>query len=253
MSQITSNYSAGSATSNSNADSDAFNDINLDVFLELMVTELQNQDPLNPMENDELLAQISQIREVAATDRLTETLDAVLLGQNVSSATSLIGADVTAMTDEGERVSGNVRSVTISDGQPTLDLAVDIETSTSTTEGEMDQGTYVYDVVWEGSGGELFGVQIDANTAGLSDFNGSVQIHNLPETDGRKTVYRTDKSGQGESRSIGTLQGDAANFLDTVNDTNRSAQELTRTPQLITFARKASVSLSNVAEINPPE
>ena len=95
MSQISNALGAGSAASSTT--SNAFNDIDLNVFLELMITELQNQDPLNPLENDELLAQISQIREVGATDKLTQTLDAVLLGQNVSSATNLIGADVGAM------------------------------------------------------------------------------------------------------------------------------------------------------------
>ena len=69
----------------------------MDDFLDLMIAELQNQDPLNPLENDELIAQISQIREVGATEDLTNTLNAVLLGQNISSATSLIGADVVAL------------------------------------------------------------------------------------------------------------------------------------------------------------
>ncbi|MGI9458132.1 MAG: flagellar hook assembly protein FlgD, partial [Aeoliella sp.] len=90
----------------------ALNDLDLDAFLNLMIAELQNQDPLNPLENDELLAQISQIREVGATDRLTATLDSVLLGQNIASATSLIGAEVVALSEDGERVSGNVRRVT---------------------------------------------------------------------------------------------------------------------------------------------
>ena len=94
----------------------ALNNVNLDDFLNLMIAELQNQDPLNPLENDELIAQISQIREVGATEQLTSTLNAVLLGQNIASATNLIGADVVALNDAGQRVSGNVKVVTIADG-----------------------------------------------------------------------------------------------------------------------------------------
>lgn len=94
--------------------------LDMDHFLKLMLTELQNQDPLNPLENDQLLQQISQIREVGATDRLTDTLDAVLLGQNVSSATGLIGKSIEALDSRGNRVGGTVDRVSIADGEPTL-------------------------------------------------------------------------------------------------------------------------------------
>ena len=67
----------------------ALNQVDLDDFLKLMIAELQNQDPLNPLDNAEILAQISQIREVGATEELTSTLNAVLLGQNISSACAL--------------------------------------------------------------------------------------------------------------------------------------------------------------------
>ena len=83
----------------------ALNEVDLDDFLNLMIAELQNQDPLNPLENDELIAQISQIREVGATEQLTATLNAVLLGQNITSATNLIGADVVALNDALDRLA----------------------------------------------------------------------------------------------------------------------------------------------------
>ena len=47
-------------------------DTNLDDFLKLMIAELQNQDPLDPMENSEMLQQLSQMRSIGATDKLTE-------------------------------------------------------------------------------------------------------------------------------------------------------------------------------------
>ena len=36
-------------------------DLDLDVFLDLMLTQLQSQDPLNPMDNEEMINSISQI------------------------------------------------------------------------------------------------------------------------------------------------------------------------------------------------
>jgi flagellar hook assembly protein FlgD len=101
---------------------DALRDLNMDEFLQLMITELQNQDPLNPLENAEILQQISQIREIGATSRLTETLDAVLLGQNLTSASSMIGKTVEALSDDAKNVRGVVDKVTVTDGEPRLHI-----------------------------------------------------------------------------------------------------------------------------------
>lgn len=92
-------------------------DVGVDQFLQLMIAELQNQDPLNPLDNSELVQQISQIREISATNQLSETLSAVLLGQNMTTASSLIGKRITALTDDIENVEGVVDrvSVTIDD------------------------------------------------------------------------------------------------------------------------------------------
>ena len=116
---------ANTNTNSSGAGNDALGGLGMDHFLKLMITELQNQDPLNPMENSQLIEQIGQIRSVGATDKLTSTLDAVLLGQNVSSATNLIGKTVNALNDQGVKVTGEVDKVTIIDGQPRLHIGAD--------------------------------------------------------------------------------------------------------------------------------
>jgi flagellar basal-body rod modification protein FlgD len=101
---------------------EALRDLDMDQFLQLMITELQNQDPLNPMENTEILQQISQIREIGATGRLTETLDAVLLGQNLTSATGMIGKTVKALSADAKEVSGLVDRVSVTDGETRLHI-----------------------------------------------------------------------------------------------------------------------------------
>ncbi|MGQ9575381.1 MAG: flagellar hook assembly protein FlgD [Thermoguttaceae bacterium] len=95
---------------------DAFKDLNLDTFIQLLVAELQNQDPLSPMSNTEILQQVSQIRAIESNARLTSTLEAVLLGQNVATASSLLGRTVTGLSDESGKVTGKVDRVTIADG-----------------------------------------------------------------------------------------------------------------------------------------
>lgn len=89
----------------------------LSQFLDLMIAELQNQDPLNPMDNSEMLQQIGQIRSIDSTDKLTGTLDAVLLGQNLSSASGLIGKEIRALAEGGTYVTGVVDHVSIAGGE----------------------------------------------------------------------------------------------------------------------------------------
>jgi len=99
---------------------DAFKEVDLDDFLKLMITELRNQDPLNPMDNQELLQQITQIREIESNQRLTDTLQSVLLGQSLATASSLLGQTVRGLTVGEEQITGKVDRVSIEDGAAKL-------------------------------------------------------------------------------------------------------------------------------------
>ena len=118
----TSTNSTGSATSTKqNADSnDALRGLDMSEFLKLMIAQLQNQDPLQPLDNAEILQQISQIRQIGESQKLTNTLDSVLLNQNLSSASSLLGKNIKALTDDGTPVDGFVDRITVTGGTPRL-------------------------------------------------------------------------------------------------------------------------------------
>ena len=102
--------------------SDKFSSIGLEQFITLMVTELQNQDPLNPMDNAQLLDQLSNMQSITSTKKLTETLDAVMLGQNLSNAGGLIGKVVNGLTDGGDEVTGTVDKATLAGNIPYLNI-----------------------------------------------------------------------------------------------------------------------------------
>jgi len=111
-------------------DYDAFQNVDLNDFLKLLIAELQNQDPLNPMDNNEILQQVSQIREIESNQRLTDTLEAVLLGQNMTTASNMMGETIVALTDDSQVVTGRVDRVTIEEGEPKLhvgDYTVDLQ------------------------------------------------------------------------------------------------------------------------------
>ncbi len=91
----------------------SLNEVDMDQFLKLMIAELQNQDPLDPMETSEMMQQLSQMREISSTDKLTGTLDAVLMGQNLTTASSMIGKQISALTSDGTAVEGQVDRVSV--------------------------------------------------------------------------------------------------------------------------------------------
>jgi flagellar hook assembly protein FlgD len=231
------------------------NDVNIDDFLKIMITELQNQDPLNPLENDELIAQISQIRSVGATEKLTATLDSVLLGQNIASATNLIGAEIDAISDDNQRVTGLVEKVSVADGQPKLHLDLNPRAEVSDEAGEVEPGEYEYRVVWKHEG-RLLGVDPLARTEDKSitvdDDGSAILISNLPVTTTSKQVFRRE-AGENDFHLVGTLaDGKSATFLDTVASDNLAELVLSGTPQMMDPSRSFTVSLKNVGEIRPP-
>lgn len=113
MSQVNGTSSAGGAASTGKTAGGDLRDVDMDQFLKLLIAELQNQDPLNPMDNAAMLEQIGQIREIGATNKLTDTLDSVLLGQNLTTASSLIGRQVKALTDDAKDITGKVDRVSV--------------------------------------------------------------------------------------------------------------------------------------------
>ena len=256
MSPIPSLLEPKPASSQQFGEHNTLNDLDLDVFLKLLINEMQNQDPLNPMDNSEMLNQINQIREIGSTDKLTSTLDSVLLGQNITSSTNLIGKDVKAISDDNQQVSGTVTRVTIEDGIPKLQLDLNMKAEPSLEAGDVGQGEYGYRVVWQGEQGNLEGIELSGEDAvstesGINPYQ-SIQLRNLPVTAGTKRIYRTDNSGTGDYRLIGTLtDGSQSSYLDKTSDAGRS-----ETRQTEPFNKDASfgvrnfkVSLNNVSEV----
>lgn len=87
-------------------------------FLELMTTQLQSQDPLEPMENGAFIAQLAQFSTVSGMDRLVETVDALaqsLAGSSALEAGNLLdrSALVPVSSLDVGRVSSRVGAVDV--------------------------------------------------------------------------------------------------------------------------------------------
>ena len=89
------------------------NDIDLNQFLNLMLTELQNQDPLNPTDNAALLQQVGELRGISSNDQLVTTLKGFSNTQELTTASGLIGKTVKGLDVDAKDVNGEVTSVSV--------------------------------------------------------------------------------------------------------------------------------------------
>jgi flagellar basal-body rod modification protein FlgD len=91
-------------------------------FIRMMITQLQNQDPLKPASNQELMQQMAQISQMQSSTMLQTTLKELAVQNQIGAAGNLIGKMVEGLDENNERVSGMVASVRIEEGQVYLEL-----------------------------------------------------------------------------------------------------------------------------------
>ncbi len=83
-----------------------------DQFLQLLVTQMRYQNPLDPMDNTEFVAQLAQLSSLEQLENLNGTFEQVLLLQQLGSGASLVGRYVTYYEpNEGLRGEGWVQAV----------------------------------------------------------------------------------------------------------------------------------------------
>lgn len=84
-------------------------------YMKLLVTQLQNQNPLEPMSNEAMASQLAQFSQLAQLESMNTSFSDVLAGVQRSYAASLIGKEVSfadqSETGSGEIVSGTVEKV----------------------------------------------------------------------------------------------------------------------------------------------
>jgi len=94
-----------SALSASAATTEAKKDDASERFLKLLVTQMKNQDPLNPMDNAQVTSQIAQISTVTGIDKLNDTvksLSSQMLSSQMLQGAGLVGRSVLL---EGNRLN----------------------------------------------------------------------------------------------------------------------------------------------------
>lgn len=90
-----------------------------ETFLQLLVTQLQNQNPLQPVDNAEFIAQLTQFNMLDQLTQLNEALTGFAEFAALGQLASMIGKEATIVDpDTSEEITGIVSAVTIQDGEP---------------------------------------------------------------------------------------------------------------------------------------
>jgi flagellar basal-body rod modification protein FlgD len=138
-------------------------------FLTLLTTQLQNQDPTNPMDNSDLTTQIAQLSTVTGIEQLNSSMTDLMSSLQTSQAvqaTSMIGQSVLA---PGSNIGLATTTGTDSSGNPTTthtgvfgvqlasnadDVKVTIQDANGKTVDSIDlgkQGAGTVPIVWDGT------------------------------------------------------------------------------------------------------
>ena len=90
------------------------------MFLQLLVAQLRYQDPMNPADSSEFLAQSAQFTSLEKMQDVADQTAALLNAQVAFGASGLVGRQVTYLDETGAAVSGLVDSVTYGPTGPVL-------------------------------------------------------------------------------------------------------------------------------------
>jgi len=126
---------ASTASAASSATNTTSNALDKDAFLKLLVTQLQNQDPMQPMEDKEFISQMAQFSSLEQMQQMnagfttmaqtsSSGFDSMTKSSSTTQSLSLIGKKIDYIdpNDSTKTLSGTVDKVTFSSGVPSLEI-----------------------------------------------------------------------------------------------------------------------------------
>lgn len=148
-------------------------------FLSLLIQQMRNQDPTQPMDSSQMVSQLAQINQVSATQNLQTSFDALaqsMQGNQLLQASSMVGRSVTVPSAVGRLQGGSLDgAVNVPDGGGrTLVQVVDNAGNVVRT---LDLGTQtagLTDFHWDGTGND--GQPLPPGTYGLAAQTGNTAV-----------------------------------------------------------------------------
>lgn len=146
----------GSQSANSKAKLDG----ELNRFLNLLVTQLKNQDPLDPMDANEFTTQLVQFASVEQQIFQNSNLEKLLALEQTKAISSLVDFIGTTVEAEGRKVpleNGNAEfTYTMPPGAAQATLSITNSAGLTVYTSEVDNSTGKHTFVWDGKSGSGF-------------------------------------------------------------------------------------------------
>ncbi|MEW5692657.1 MAG: flagellar hook capping FlgD N-terminal domain-containing protein [Candidatus Hydrogenedentota bacterium] len=93
-----------------------------DAFLKLLVAELKHQDPLEPKNDKEFIAELAQFSSLEQMTNLNKKFEQMLIAINTTSVVSMLGKIVEGVDSEGAKITGIATSVRYQENKPYVSL-----------------------------------------------------------------------------------------------------------------------------------
>lgn len=108
--------STNSASSTSNTSATGFANLTTADFMQMLIAELQDQDPTQPMSSQDLLGQLATMSQLQSTTDLDSALQANTTNQQLSIGALFIGKTINGTDASGNAVSGVVDQAFLQSG-----------------------------------------------------------------------------------------------------------------------------------------
>ncbi len=181
------------------------NELGQAAFLELMITQMNNQNPLSPQDNTEFVAQLAQFSSVESLERLNKSFNS-FMSNNALQASSLVGRSVSVQTDKSTLVNGGIVAGSVELTYPTKDLTIRIYDEVGVLAqtipvGEMPAGEAVFR--WDGQNIEVNGKLLDWEAGDDAATVGQYKFEITATQNGKSEALNTSLSANVNSVTIG--------------------------------------------------
>lgn len=155
------------------------NELGKNEFMELLVAQMNNQNPLEPQENTEFIAQLAQFSQVEGTENLNETVNDMagdLRSSQALQASSMVGQSVIVPgNDAGYLQNGDLIAGFAELPATTMNLTVQIQTASGQALETINLGHHSQGPVslrWDGANLEMDGeiIELDRSTLNRKDY-----------------------------------------------------------------------------------
>jgi flagellar basal-body rod modification protein FlgD len=120
--QITSSTSLSAAATADTSNRVVQKQLGQDDFLKLLTVQLQQQDPMKPMDDTQSIAQMAQFSSLQQMSEVNDSITAMRLDSQMASASTLLGRQATMEDASGVQVTGVIDSVSQSENGPMLSI-----------------------------------------------------------------------------------------------------------------------------------